>query len=243
MDKSVILLIPEKTDIEFEQVFATWAKNGGRIKRLGKYWIKDEELANQPIAIYGSQAFALVLAQIYNVELLSPDDTLIARLEHIWTKRNIQLTKIEHLSETDFPTFIKPVVPKIFLAGIFQNEADFRSATEGLPDEEEILVSTIVHNIQAEARCYVMDGVVKDIALYEGSGDLQGGEKFVAEFAKNNKDQLPRVVVVDIAFSELTGWFVLEFNACWGAGLNNCNAEKVIDCIIGATVNKSENDK
>jgi hypothetical protein len=25
MDKSVILLIPEKTDVELEQVFATWA--------------------------------------------------------------------------------------------------------------------------------------------------------------------------------------------------------------------------
>ncbi len=236
MDKSVILLIPEKTDIEFEQVFATWTKNGGRIKRLGKYWIKDEELANQPIAIYGNQAFALVLAQIYNVELLSPDDTLIARLAHTWTKRNIQLTQIAQLSASDFPIFIKPVVPKIFWAGIFQTLADFRKAIKGLPDEEEILVSTIVHNIQAEARCYVMDGVVKDIALYEGSGNLQEGEKFVAEFAKNNKDQLPRVVVVDIAFNELTGWFVLEFNACWGAGLNNCKAEKVIDCIIGATV-------
>jgi hypothetical protein len=31
MDKSVILLIPEKTDIEFEQVFATWTKNGRNI--------------------------------------------------------------------------------------------------------------------------------------------------------------------------------------------------------------------
>jgi hypothetical protein len=30
---------------------------------------------------------------------------------------------------------------------------------------------------------------------------------------------------------------ILEFNACWGAGLNNCKAEKVIECIIGATIN------
>lgn len=49
------------------------------------------------------------------------------------------------------------------------------------------------------------------------------------------RDQLPRVVVIDIAYNQEKGWFVLEFNACWGAGLNNCNAEKVIDCIIGAT--------
>ncbi|OQP62916.1 hypothetical protein A3860_26485 [Niastella vici] len=66
---------------------------------------------------------------------------------------------------------------------------------------------------------------------------MQEAEKFVADFITNNKEQLPRVVVIDIAFSEQTGWFVLEFNACWGAGLNSCNAEKVIDCIIGATVN------
>lgn len=47
----------------------------------------------------------------------------------------------------------------------------------------------------------------------------------------------PQAVVVDIAYSGQTGWFVLEFNACWGAGLNNCNADKVIECIIGATIN------
>jgi hypothetical protein len=236
MDKSIILLIPEKADVEVEQVFSAWAENGGQIKRLGKYWIKDEELVNQQIAIYGNQAFALVLAQIYNVELLTPDDTLIERLANNWTKRHIQLKQIGHLSENDFPVFIKPVVPKIFLAGIFNSLEDFRKVTEGLEDTEEILVSTIINNIQAEARCYIMDGVVKDIAFYEGSADLQEGEKFIDDFVINNKSQLPGAVVVDIAFSELTGWFVLEFNACWGAGLNNCKAGKVIDCIIGATV-------
>jgi hypothetical protein len=85
MDKLTTLLIPEKTDAEFEQVFASWTKSGGQIKRLGKYWIKDDALAKQKIAIYGNQAFAFVLAQIYNVDLLSPDDTLIARLDYKWT--------------------------------------------------------------------------------------------------------------------------------------------------------------
>jgi ATP-grasp domain, R2K clade family 2 len=237
MDRPVTLLIPEKTDIEFEQVFATWTNKGGHIKRLGKYWVKDEELAKQHIAIYGNQAFAFVLAQIYNVELLSPDDTLIARLDDKWTKRNVQLKQIAQLGESDFPIFIKPVIPKIFIAGIFKTLADFKLVTEGLTDTEEILVSSIVNNIQAEARSYIMDGVVKDIALYEGSADLTSGNKFVSDFIDNNKNELPKVVVVDIAYSEQTGWFILEFNACWGAGLNNCKAENVIDCIIGATIN------
>jgi hypothetical protein len=237
MDKQITLLIPEKADPETEQVFEAWTKRGGQTKRLGKYWIRDEELAQQKIAIYGNQAFAFVLAQIYNVKLISPDDTLIVRLDHKWTKRIIQLKQINQLTESNFPVFIKPVIPKMFTAGIFQTLGDFKQAVNGLKDAEEILVSTIVHNITAEARCYVMDGIVKDIALYEGSADITCGRQFISDFIDNNKSNLPEVVVVDIAFSEQAGWFILEFNACWGAGLNSCNAEKVIDCIIGATVN------
>ena len=237
MDRTITLLIPEKTDVEFEQIFTTWTENGGQIKRLGKYWIKDEELARQRIAIYGNQAFAFVLAQIYNVELLSPDDTLIARLENEWTKRNVELKQISQISESDFPIFIKPVIPKIFIAGVFHTIASFKEVTNGLLDTEEILVSSVVENIQAEARSFVKDGVVKDIAFYEGSADLTSGREFVTEFIDANKSELPNVAVVDIAFSEKTGWFVLEFNACWGAGLNNCKAENVIDCIISATIN------
>ncbi len=237
MSEKTILLIPEKTDIEFEAVFAIWTKRGGQIKRLGKYWIRDEELAKQRIAVYGNQTFSLILAQIYDVMLLSPDDTLIARLENKWIKRNIEVKKIGQVKENDFPVFIKPVIPKIFLAGIFPDLVAFNAVTTGLADTEEILVSNIIDDIQAEARSFVMNGTIKDIALYEGRADLESGKDFLSDFIDHNKEALPEVVVIDIAFSPNAGWFVLEFNACWGAGLNNCRAENVIDCIIAATVN------
>ena len=238
MSKGIILLIPEKTDPEFEEIFAAWAHSGREIRRLGKYWVKDEELAKNNIAIYGNQAFALVLAQIYDVELISPDDTLIVRLEKEWTKRNIQLMKISQLTENDFPAFVKPAIPKIFLAGVFKTLLDFTQQTNGLQDKEEILVSDVIEGIQAEARSFIKEGVVADFAFYEGSGDLATGKQFVSNFIDKNKDKLPSVVVIDLAFSEQVGWFILEFNACWGAGLNGCKAENVIDCIIGATINK-----
>jgi hypothetical protein len=149
----------------------------------------------------------------------------------------VELKHIEHIQETNFPVFIKPVIPKMFLAGIFQHIADFKKATEGLPDTEEILVSTIITNIEAEARCYLMNGEVQDIAFYEGHADLSAGKAFITAFAADNREKLPAVVVADIAYAPQTGWFVLEFNACWGAGLNNCNAENVIDCILSATFN------
>ena len=234
---STILLIPEKTDIEFEQVFATWAGNGGEIRRLGKYWIRDEELADRKIAIYGNQTFAFVLAQIYNVELLSPDDTLITRLDTKWTGRNVQLRQIGEIRESDFPVFIKPVIPKIFIARIFESLAAFNKVVQGLAADEQILVSSIINPIQAEARAFIMNGEIKDIAFYEGVASLDEGKAFLTSFIDNSRNDLPDVVVVDIAFNEKIGWFVLEFNACWGAGLNNCSAEKVIDCIVNATVN------
>jgi hypothetical protein len=239
MERSITLLIPEKTDVEFEQIYATWSNSIREIKRLGKYWIKDEDLVKRKIAIYGNQTFALVLAQIYDVELLSPDDALIARLDNKWTKRVIALKTIGQITESDFPVFIKPVIPKIFIAGIFKSIFQFRQVTEGLEVNEEILTSSIVAPIEAEARSFVLNGIVKDIALYEGFADLRSGKDFVIEFIDSNKEYLPDAVVVDIAYNEQIGWFILEFNACWGAGLNNCRAENVIDCIIEATINKS----
>jgi hypothetical protein len=236
MDKT-ILLIPEKTDIEFEQVFKIWTDNGGEIRRIGKYWIKDESLNGQKIAIYGNQTFSLVLAQIYNVELISPNDKDIAKLDSIWTKRKIEIKTISDITETDFPIFIKPVIPKSFIASVFSTLEDFENATKGLEKTEELMVSTIVTDITAEARAYLKNGIVKDIALYEGNADIKEGRLFLQKFAEKNLNILPAVVVTDIAYSEKLGWFVLEFNACWGAGLNNCDAEKVIDCIIEATKN------
>jgi hypothetical protein len=240
MNPPITLLLPEKNDIEFDQVLAIWTARGGHIKRLGKYWIKDEVIAASTIAIYGNQTFSLVLAQLYNVELISPDDTLIARLDKKWVKRDIQLAQIGSLSESSFPAFAKPVIPKLFLAGVFQNLASFQDATQGLQVTEEVLVSTIIERIDSEARSYVMDGGIKDIALYEGEADLKEGRLFLTQFLDDNKEQLPPVVVIDLGYNNSIGWFILEFNACWGAGLNNCRAEYVIDCIAAATINKKQ---
>jgi hypothetical protein len=108
MDRKT-LVIPEKTDIEFEQVFKSWTDKGGVIKRLGKYWIKDDYLDRQNISIYGNQTFALILSQIYNVELISPDDKLVTRIEYEWTKRRIEIKTIADIDKDSFPIFIKPV--------------------------------------------------------------------------------------------------------------------------------------
>lgn len=237
MTSPLILLLPEKSDPETDQVLAVCAKKGIAVKRLGKYWIREEELANQQIAVYGNQSFSMVLAQIYNLILISPDDTLITLLDLQWIKRTVQQTTIQQLQAEDFPVFIKPVIPKIFTAGIFNSITDFKNNIPGTDESEEILVSEIIYDLQAEARAWIMNGVIKDIALYEGDAELNDATDFLTDFIRQNIELLPSVVVTDLGFSTEKGWFVLEFNACWGAGLNNCNAEKIIDCILAATIN------
>lgn len=230
-----ILLIPEKSDPETQEVAACWEARGRLVRKLGKYWIKDDELQHTQLSVYGNQTFSLVLAQLYNLELISPDDSLIATLDNKWTKRNIQSSTLEETTRANYPVFVKPVIPKQFQAAIFYSQSELSKTTEGLPHDEPVLLSEIVTGIQAEARAYILNGTIKDIAFYEGTGELDQAKIFLESFVKTNQQSIPTPVIIDLAYTPILGWFILEFNACWGAGLNNCTAEKILDCIEAAT--------
>lgn len=100
-----LLLLPEKSDPEFDQLAAAWINTGAGVKKLGKYWIKDPELEGRPIAIYGNQPFAFVLAQIYEVTLVSPPDELLLQLDRDWTKRSLALKQKKGINTCGFPGF------------------------------------------------------------------------------------------------------------------------------------------
>ena len=72
-------------------------------------------------------------------------------------------------------------------------------------------------------------------AIYEGEGDLAEAELLVSAFAQAHASDLPRTYVVDLALNPDLGWFMLEFNSAWGAGLNGCDPQKVLHCIAAAT--------
>ncbi|MBO9658123.1 MAG: ATP-grasp domain-containing protein, partial [Chitinophagaceae bacterium] len=205
--------------------------------------VKNDTLLLKELAVYGNQTFSLVLAQIYELELISPDDSLIATLDEKWLKRNVQLTSLANLPSQNFPVFIKPAIPKQFQAAVFQSYAGIAAITNELLGNEPVLVSAIIPDISAEARAYVLNGVIKDIALYEGAGDLEQAMIFLESFLSINGDTIPDTVIIDLADSKERGWFILEFNACWGGGLNNCKGERVIACIEAATRNKTITNK
>jgi hypothetical protein len=228
-----ILLIPEKSDIERDIVARAYQHLGGKVQQLGKFWEKPVNLEGKQVAIYGNDTFTRVVAQVFNVYLISPDDALLAHLSQQWTKRLVKIKTIAQVHEADFPCFIKPVIPKQWKACVYQTLEEILAETQGLDNQTEALVSEIIE-INAEARGFVLDDKLIDLALYEGNTTLEEGSTFLIDFLNSHTD-LPKVFVADIGFNSKNGWFIIEFNACWGAGLNNCNPEKVLACILEAT--------
>ncbi|MDJ1498019.1 ATP-grasp domain-containing protein [Cytophagaceae bacterium DM2B3-1] len=231
----ITLFIPYKSDTERLSVAAVWQNMGGQVIRLDRFWEKPANLLTQKFAIYGNDTFSLVSAQLFALQLISPDDLLLTKLAPIWTKRQIHTQSLDSITDSLFPIFIKSVVPKQFKAAVYQTKTDLLVETEGLAHNTQLLVSEIVA-IEAEARCFVLQYTLKDIAIYEGTTSLETGKEFIQDFLDNVPD-LPQTFVVDLGYSSIKGWFILEFNASWGAGLNGCAPEKVIECIIAATIN------
>ena len=232
--KNEILLIPDKADTERDSLAKVWEERGGEVKRIGKFWIKPD-IGNKQVTIYGNDSFCLVLAQILEIGLLMPKDEMIAALPHEFIKRKIKIKKITEISNIQFPIFVKPVIPKLFPAGIYENKGALMANIQDVESSELLICSEIII-IDKEVRSFILDGAIKDLAFYEGSGDIEAARTFIEQFLKAESLELPKTFVLDIGFNDKDQWFIIEFNASWGAGLNFCNAEKVIDCIRAAAI-------
>lgn len=106
---------------------------------------------------------------------------------------------------------------------------------EGL-ENPSIICSEVV-DIEKEVRVFVLKNQVMDLAYYEGQGDLMPPRTFVQDFLQQNTLELPNTYVVDLGFNAKISWFIIEFNAAWGAGLNGCSPTKILPCIREATIN------
>lgn len=130
-----------------------------------------------------------------------------------------------------FPAFVKPKVSKQFEARVYASLGDLAEQCEGLSGTEWVLVSKVV-SFTAEARTFILNRRVLDCAIYEGHGDAAAAASFADEVARYSC--LPKTCVLDVG---LVGndWVLSEANATWGAGLNGCDAEKVVKALVAAT--------
>lgn len=228
-----ILLLSDKPDPERDSLAQAWENAGGQLLRIGKFWIKPELGDKQPV-LYGNDSFCQVLAQLLNIELQSPKDEWMAQLPAAFVKRKVELTDAQNLERIQFPKFIKPVQPKLFKAAIYTDASAILHQL--LPSEMDspLLCSDIV-DVDKEVRSFILDKKVLDLAYYEGSGDLAAPLTFIEQFLSKTDLPLPASFVLDIGFNDQLGWFIIEFNAAWGAGLNCCVAERVLGAVGAAT--------
>lgn len=143
--------------------------------------------------------------------------------------------ELSDAKKVEFPAFLKSAVPKIFKASIYHTLDDLSQECKNLPDSTMVIHSEIVE-FKSEARAFVYKGTVLDCSVYEGSSEPKKAASFIDEFL--SEVPVPKTCVLD--FGEITnkGWAIIEANASWGAGLNGCDAEKVLPAIFNATYHK-----
>jgi hypothetical protein len=234
--EGITLLIPDKDDVERDAVADAWSKNGGGILRIAKFW-NPPFIDSKEIRVYGNNIFCLILAEKLGLELISPEDDFLKKIDWNWTKRKIEIMTLSEARKVDFPAFIKPVVPKVFKAGVYSNLKALEIECTQLELNTPVYVSEVV-DITAEARCFILNGQVMTMSMYEGSGNIQEARDFVNSFIISNLSMMPNSTVLDVGLINNRGWAVIEANAAWGAGLNGCDAAKAVWSIANASCRK-----
>jgi len=225
------LVIPEKADPERDLVADRWRAHGGTVMRIGRFW-DPPELQREAVRIYANDTFALVLAQKLSLRLVSPADDLLLRLPAESVGRRIRVLNLHEAGDLRYPTFVKPVVPKQFRAGVYETWSQLKAECSGLDLEVQIYESEVV-GFDAEVRGFILQGQVQDAAMYEGSAPIDPAMEFLSAVARN--PALPAACVLDVGHVPGRGWMIVEANAAWGAGLNGCDPDKVLGSIAHAT--------
>ncbi len=229
--KNKILLIPDKPDEERDAVAEAWRESGGKVIRLARFW-EPPDLKDWSVSIYGGSNFSLVVAQKLRLKLISPADDWLLTLDSKWLKRRLCGRTLEDVENISFPVFAKPLIPKTFRAAVYNSAQELLAECKGLEHGTKLIAAEVVH-FEAEARAFVAKGRVLDCQIYEGIGNVQNAKEFVCAFIE--KESLPPTCVLDVGLMTGKAWVFVEANASWGAGLNGCNASRVLPAIERAT--------
>jgi hypothetical protein len=229
--KGKTLLIPDKPDEERDAVADAWRESGGEVIRLARFW-ETPALKSKSVCLYGGSNFSLVVAQKLNLELISPADDWLLKIDPKWLKRKLFSRTLAEIGNVSFPIFVKPIVPKIFRAAVYSPSQELIDECRNLEKETKLLFGEVVC-FESEARAFVLEQQLLDCHIYEGDGELHSAKDFIRSFLQGNS--VPLTCVIDVGFIADKGWAIVEANASWGAGLNGCNARRILPAIVSAT--------
>ena len=165
---SFTLLIPEKSDEERDLVADLWAATVGPVVRIDRFWERPE-VDRQTARPYGNDTFCLVLAQLLDLELVSPPDDWLFSVPTDTLGRRVDRVALRDAASIAFPRFVKSVIPKQFRAAVYPDLTGLEVETRGLQDNTEMIVSEMI-DISVEARCFVLNASVQAAASRPGQG-------------------------------------------------------------------------
>lgn len=223
------LLIPARADPERDAVARAWREHGGAVLPLDRFWEPPRVPAP---ALYGPDTFALVVAEVLGLTLVSPDDALLLRAPGELLGRRVEGISLDEALGGPFPSFVKPLAVKQFRAGVWRDREALADETRGLGGDTPVLRSEVVR-FTAEARAFVREGRVLTAAVYEG--DARADDARSLFDAALEALTLPAACVLDAGRLDDGRWVLLEANAAWGAGLNGCDARLALPAIAAAT--------
>ena len=224
------LLVPAKSDAERDAVSEAFEEAGGSVVRLYRFW-EPPSLDPRCTKVYGNETFCLVVADILGLNLVSPENEFVVSLDEKWLGRRMWVVHLDQCWTLNYPVFVKPEIPKAFKARVYVSADDLFFECRGLPSDTRVVVSEPV-NFMAEVRAFVLDGNILDVSPYEGKCDTTAARDFLSDLAQTPKT--PRAVVLDAGLLESGRWVCIEANASWGAGLNGCDARRILPSIVAA---------
>ena len=228
----LILVTPPSRDIERDAVAAAWSARGGEVLRVDRFW-DPPEVDTSKVRIYGPHTFALVLQEVWPIELVSPPDELVLGLEEPHLGRRIGCCRLDEVGDLSFPVFAKPLVSKLFEAAVHDDPAALARETDGL-DADTAIIWSDPTPFSSEVRIFALGRAVHGAAAYEGSvPDLAGAVDRATQVLQVIRYDGP--LVIDVGEISPGTWAVIEFNEAWGAGLNGCEADRCLPVIAAAT--------
>ena len=228
------LVLTDKPDLERDAVASAWAEAGGEVLRLGRFW-DPPPLDAASVAVYGADTYCQVLALKLGLTLVSPADDLLLRLDRRLLGRAVRALTLAEADTVTYPAFVKTLVPKLIRSQVYASLGDLGAGAHGLPGDTSLLISEVV-SLEAEVRCWILDGEVVTLACYEGvasAADLAAARALATEAA--TASVVPSPCVLDVGRLADRRWVVIEANAAWGAGLNGCEATAAARCVASAT--------
>jgi hypothetical protein len=209
LEQELTLLSPEhgdiERDIERDAVADAWVRGGGTVLRVGRFW-DPPAVDPKRTRVYGNDTFCLVRAQKLGLELVSPPDDLLGRLEPALVGRHrVRAAQVVHRSGLRVST---------------------GSARRSPLEQETLVLASEIVVFTAEVRAFVLDGEVVTLAAYEGRDvAVDDALSFASRVAATGL--LPSTCVLDVGPIHGRSWAVFEANANWGAGLNGGRSGRV----------------